>query len=67
MKKGQKVSILINDEWITGTFVKEIQAHGQDWLIIKSKDRTHKINAGFVEEIFTQSKAKIIPFPKLAK
>ena len=61
LEEGTKISILIDDDWVTGIFLGCEEEYGQNWIYLDiGRAKPRRINSGFCMEIEESPGADII-------
>ncbi len=65
IEAGAKISLLLGEEWVTGTYLSHVEQFGQDWIIIDiGREKPRWVNAGYIQEMEETPKAEIKPLRK---
>jgi hypothetical protein len=68
LEEGTKISLLVSDEWITGTFLGFIEEAEQVYYCVDiGRPSFRRINSGYVQEIEVGESAKILDFSSAKK
>jgi hypothetical protein len=68
IEEGAKISILLNDEWVTGTYLGHITQWESDWILLEiGRENPRRVNVGFIQEIEEITKAEVKPLRKKQK
>jgi hypothetical protein len=60
IEEGAKISILLGDEWVTGTYLGHVTQWESDWIILEiGRENPRRVNVGFIQEIEEHKKAEV--------